>query len=353
MRFEDVLKSEGVGFDVLIENVVPKDFSDWKGFGELKWGCDVGALDGALARPIWDLLDRGGKRWRPFLMRLCYEVVGGSGNIDEFLPLVEVIHNGTLMIDDIEDDSDLRRGKACVHKIFGNDVAINAGNAMYFLPVMKIFDSDLDDRMKIRVLKVVNEEMVKLHFGQGMDIFWHGGGSCPSENEYLQMCAFKTGTLARMAAKLGGVLGGADDEMVKSLGEFAEALGVAFQIQDDILNICPGENWGKDYGDDISEGKRTLLVIRALALSGHGSGEPDVVSKEDASDLVGILNLKTKNKVMIGEAIGILRNSGAIEYAEGVAKKLILDAWGKLDLPDGESKNKLKMFSDFVVEREI
>jgi len=343
MSFEDILKKESEGFDFLIENVVPRSFESWKGFGDSKWDCDVGALDGALSVPIWDLLDRGGKRWRPFLMRLCYEAVGGDGNINEFLPLVEVIHNGTLMVDDIEDDSDLRRGKDCVHKIFGNDVAINAGNAMYFLPVMKIFESDLDDVMKVKVLKIVNEEMVKLHFGQGMDIFWHKGNGLPSEAEYLQMCAFKTGTLARMAAKLGAVLGGADEEMVKSLGEFAESLGVAFQIQDDILNICPGEDWGKDYGDDISEGKRTLLVIRAL----------EVVGKEDASDLVGILDLKTEGEVMIGEAIGILRNSDAIEYCRGVAKRLVLDAWEKLDLVNSEARNKLNMFVNFVVERDL
>jgi len=344
MEFREILKSEMKGFDSLVERVVPRDFVDCD-IGKLRWGLDVGALNGALARPIWDLLDRGGKRWRPFLMRLCFEAIGGSGDIDKFLPIVEVVHNGTLMTDDIEDASSLRRGKACVHKIFGNDVAINAGNAMYFLPMIEVVRSDLNLEIKNKIYGVYVEEMVKLHFGQGMDISWHQGNGMPSENEYLQMCAFKTGTLARMAAKFGGVLGGAGEDVVEALGEFAESLGVAFQIQDDILNICPGEDWGKDFGDDISEGKRTLLVIRAL----------EIVGKEDAGDLIGILNLRTKNKVMIGEAIGILRNSGAIEYCEEVAKDLVRDAWEKLDsvLSESDAKSKLKMFVDFVVEREV
>lgn len=345
--FEE-MKEEIGEIDKAIEDLIPRGFDGWleEMFGESRWVYDIGALDGAIAKPVWNLLDRGGKRWRPFLMKLCYESVGGDGVIDKFLPIVEVIHNGTLMIDDIEDGSDVRRGSSCIHKIYGEDVAINAGNAMYYLPMLSVMrDDSLDLKMKIRIYELVNEEMIKISFGQGMDIFWHGGGGVPSEKEYLQMCAFKTGTLARMAAKLGGILGGASDEVVEALGEFAESLGVAFQIQDDILNVCPSENWGKDFGDDISEGKRTLLVIRAL----------DVLDKEKIKDLIGILDLKTKNKVLIGEAVAMIRNSDAISYSDKVARNLVREAWVKLDeiLVASDVKDKLKMFSDFVVEREI
>lgn len=337
MEFEKV-----EGIDSLIEEVVPRSFEGFD-FGKVKWGLDVRAVDRGVAGPIWDLLDRGGKRWRPFLMKLCYEAVGGKGELGSILALPEVIHNGTLMIDDVEDGSDLRRGRDCVHKIYGNDIAINAGNAMYFLPMYFLRKSGFNDELRLKVFEVVNEEMMKLHFGQGMDIFWHGGNGIPSENEYLQMCAFKTGTLARMAAKLGGVIGGADEKVVVALGEFAEAIGVAFQIQDDVLNICPGEDWGKDFGDDISEGKRTLILIKAL----------ENVCEEDGKDLIGILNLRTKNKVMIGEAISMLQDSGAVEYVQKVARDLVAEAWRKLDgvLDDSDAKDKLKMFSSFVVER--
>ncbi len=341
------MKNEAKRFDDEIEKLIPKNLDGWmeKMIGAPRWAYDVKACEGAIIEPMWNLLRRGGKRWRPFLMKLCFEVAGGKNNIDRFLPIVEVIHNGTLIIDDIEDGSDLRRGKLSVHKIYGEDVAINAGNAMYYLPMLSVMKSDLGPEMKVRIYEEVNEEMIKISFGQGMDIFWHNGNRVPTEDEYLQMCAFKTGTLARMAAKLGGILGEANEEVVDALGEFAESIGVAFQIQDDILNVCPGEDWGKDFGDDISEGKRTLLVIRALK----------VLNEEDCKDLVGILDLNTKNKVMIGEAIGMLKNSGAVEYSNEVARDLVRDAWSKLNkvLPLSEAKNKLKMFSDFVVEREI
>lgn len=350
MKFREILGEEMRDFDSLIENIVPRSFENYNA-GNLRWNLDINALDEALANPIWDLLSRGGKRWRPFLMKLCFETICKDSSVvdrdllEKLLPLPEIIHNGTLMIDDIEDCSDLRRGKDCIHKIFGNDIAINAGNIMYFLPIMKVFDSNLPNEKKIKVLKIINEEMIKLHLGQGLDISWHSGNGMPSENEYLQMCAFKTGTLARMAAKLGGVLGGASDDTVLALGEFAESLGVAFQIQDDILNICVSENLGKEFGDDISEGKRTLILIRAL----------NSLSKNDSKDLLGILNLKTKNKVLISEALRIFKKSDSIEYSKNIAKDLVKEAWEKLDevLEESEAKVKLKGFADFVAERDL
>lgn len=348
MKFQDILKDNSKNIDNKIENLLPKKWSSLpqKTFKESKWAYDVESINKAIMDPMWDLLDRGGKRWRPFLMKLMYEALGGQGSIDKFLPIVEVIHNGTIMIDDIEDNSDLRRGGPSTHNIYGIDLAVNTGNAMYFLPMLSIIEDDtLDLPTKNALYETVFEEMIKIHMGQGLDIFWHRGNKVPTENEYLQMCAFKTGTLARMAAKLGGILGHANKETINALGEFAESIGVAFQIQDDILNICPKENWGKDFGDDISEGKRTLMVIKSL----------ENISNEDASDLINILNMKTKNKIIIKEAVNIIKSSGAIEYAKEVARNLVKDAWEKIDkiLESSQAKNKLKMLSDFIVEREI
>ncbi len=347
MDFLNNLKNDAREVNREIENLIPKKFDGWLDeiFGDARWAYDIEACEGSIAKPMWDLLGRGGKRWRPFLMKLCCEVVGGDCGVDKFSPIVEVIHNGTLMIDDIEDGSNIRRGKLCIHKIYGEDVAINAGNAMYYLPMLSVANSDLDVETKVRIYEVVNEEMMKLHFGQGMDIFWHRGGGVPSEDKYLQMCAFKTGTLARMAAKLGGILGSANDDVVNALGEFAESLGVAFQIQDDILNIVAVDFLGKDFGDDISEGKRSLLVIHAL----------DVLGEKESNILINILDSKTKDKVLIGKAVNILKDSGAIKYSNKVARDLILDAWKKLDiiLADCEAKNKLKIFVDFVAERDL
>ena len=119
------------------------------------------------------------------------------------------------------------------------------------------------------VYEVYVQEMINLSIGQAMDIAWHRGlanADGINEEDYLQMCAYKTGTLARMAAKIAAVLSGADKNLVKKLGTFAESIGVAFQMQDDILDLT-GKEFAKKkggLGQDITEGKRTLMVIRTL-----------------------------------------------------------------------------------------
>ncbi|MCK4997701.1 polyprenyl synthetase family protein [Candidatus Pacearchaeota archaeon] len=348
MEIKEILKQEVLEIDKLIEKSIPRNCKGWinKTLGNSKWEYDEKACNESITNPIWNLLDRGGKRWRPFLMKFSYFATGGKENINEFLSIPEIIHNGTLMIDDIEDSSDIRRGKECIHKIYGNDIAINAGNMMYYLPTLVLTkNNSLDLETKVKIYELINEEMVKLHFGQGMDIFWHKGNKIPNEKQYLQMCAFKTGTLSRMSAKLGAILAGATDSQIDALGNFAESIGIAFQIQDDILNITPSKNWGKDFGDDINEGKRTLLIIKALEKN----------SENDKDDLIGILNMQTKNKVLISEAIKIIKKSNAIEYSFNLAKKIVNDAWEKLEstLEESTAKNKLKLLSDFVINRDI
>lgn len=185
---------------------------------------------------------------------------------------------------------------------------------------------------------------MKLHFGQGMDIYWHNNNCDVTENQYLQMCAFKTGTLARMSAKLGATLANGTEEQINALGKFAESIGVAFQIQDDILNIT-NNNWGKDFGEDITEGKKSLIIIKTFE-------QADEISKKR---LVEILNEKTKDKNIIQEAIDIINKYSGIEDSKKVAEELVSKAWKEIDLifPNSDSKNKLKLFADFMIKREI
>ncbi|MBW2974165.1 polyprenyl synthetase family protein [Candidatus Woesearchaeota archaeon] len=158
------------------------------------------------------------------------------------------------------------------------------------------------------------------------------------------MCAYKTGGLARMSAKLGAIIGNASDKKIISLAGFAESLGVAFQIQDDILNIT-STALGKDFGEDITEGKRTLLVIHALKKA----------SPEDRQLLLGILNQKTRDKTLISEAISIIKKYRAIDYSKNIAKRLVKDAWHELDplLKESKSKKILKMLAQFTVNRKV
>jgi len=157
------------------------------------------------------------------------------------------------------------------------------------------------------------------------------------------MCSYKTGSLARMAAKLGAIIGGASEEQINALGDFATCIGIAFQIQDDILNIKPEENWGKETGDDINEGKRTLMVIHAFS----------ILSSEKKIRLEQILDSKNSSTKEINEAISLIESADSINYAKKFVKEFVSKKWSALEevLPNSESKKLLKEFADYVIKR--
>jgi geranylgeranyl pyrophosphate synthase len=161
------------------------------------------------------------------------------------------------------------------------------------------------------------------------------------------MCAYKTGTLARLSARLSALFAGGTKEQVEALSKFAESIGVAFQIQDDILNLVGArlaETKGQ-YGEDIHEGKRTLMVLHCL----------DTAPPEDAKRLEEILNQHPTEQAIINEAIALIEKSDSIAYARNYARGMIREAWAQVEqvLPTSGAKDKLKAFADFLVEREF
>jgi len=337
-----------------LETFLPRAFSNEaivRFFGEPLYAFDVDSATKSLLVPIWDLLDRGGKAWRPILMCLVTECLNGNQEIS--LPLTvlcEMAHNGTLMVDDVEDDSKLRRGKECIHILFGVDIAINAGNALYFLPLLIFKDyrerNQLTNEQLVRCYEMYNQELLNVHLGQGLDIYWHQGHKNPNVDEYLQMCAYKTGVLARLSARLGAYLNGAGEDLIKAIGRFAESIGVAFQIQDDLLNIEGGEMFAKKIsyvGEDIHEGKRSLMVIHSLK---HAP-------EDQAAKLLDILNSHTTDQAVINDAIAILHSTDSLTYARKVAKEIVEKAWGDIEplLPANEAKTKLQVFADYLISR--
>jgi len=188
--------------------------------------------------------------------------------------------------------------------------------------------------------------MINLHLGQGLDIWWHQGKAMPNEQQYLQMCAYKTGVLARLSARLAALLSGATPDQIHQLGLFSEAIGVAFQIQDDLLNIS-GEEFAEKIsmvGEDIYEGKRTLMVIHSVT---H--------SPQTAKRLEEILNMKTRDAALIKEAIDIMKASNSLAYSASKAQRLVSDAWANVEaiLPANPAKDKLKVFADYLINRKI
>lgn len=351
IKFLDTKKTE---IDKIIESQIPK-IVDKKALeiicGKPRYAYNLDSAQNSIHIPIWDLLSRGGKRWRPALFLLIIEAIGGDVNkLKKYAAICEVVHNGTLMVDDVEDGANLRRGKPTTHMKYGVDTAINAGNAMYYLPLKTLMDdSNLDDKTKVRAYEVYCQEMINLAYGQGADIYWHKGNADKiREEEYLQMCAFKTGTLARMAAKLAVIFANGTKEMEEKIGAMAESIGVGFQIQDDLLDITADRNdnkFGKTYGNDITEGKRTLMVIHALAN----------LTPQNKKRLLEILDAHTRDEKLINEAIDLIKKHGSIEYSKEKAQTLAKNAWADVEanLNESEAKQTLKGFIDFLVERDI
>lgn len=356
LDIEKFLAEKAALIDNVIEKYIPRFFSENAVLFRInppRYAYNLEALNKAVAKPIWEFLDRGGKRWRPALFLLICEALGKNPeDFIDFAIIPEVIHNGTLMIDDIEDASEFRRGKPCTYKIYGLDIAINAGNAMYYLPLLSL----IGNRKKVsteklcKIYEIYVLEMISLSLGQAVDIAWHRGladADAIDEKNYLQMCAYKTGTLARMAAKIAAVLADANDELVEKLGHFAESIGVAFQMQDDILDLTSTEFAKKKggRGQDITEGKRTLIVIHALK----------VADAKDRERLIEILKMHTSDQKLRDEAVAIMQKSGSIEYVKQFARKIVEKSWREVErlLPASDAKEKLNTFAKFLIERKI
>jgi geranylgeranyl diphosphate synthase type I len=351
---EKFLEEQAILIDKAIEKYIPRRFEKDSVLFKVNppaYSYNIETLDNAIAEPIWDMFDRGGKRWRPALFLLICEALGKKEEwCIDFSIIPEVIHNGTLVIDDIEDSSEMRRGKPCSYKIYGSDVAINVGNAMYYLPLLPLMvqRAKLSPRVQRDVYEVYVQEMINLSMGQAMDITWHRGmanADSLSEGDYLQMCAYKTGTLARMAAKMAAILSGANKPLVEKLGRLAESIGVAFQMQDDILDLT-GQEFAKKkggVGQDITEGKRSLMVIYTLKKA----------TAADKKHLIEILNMHTYDQKLRDEAIALMQKYGAMEHVKQTAERMVMQSWSEVDtlLPKAEAKEKLKAFAQFLIKR--
>jgi len=351
----EVLETWRPVVDEEVERLLPRLVDDAflsEAFGAPTDEYDASAIQQALAEPIWALLDRGGKRWRAVV---CLQLVEGFGEDPEaYLPYAavpELLHNGTIIVDDIEDSAAMRRGRSALHHEFGVDVALNAGNAMYFLPLKVVADNpaDLDAETQLRAWEMLTDELTRTHLGQGMDIHWHNQQAIEvTEPEYLEMCACKTGCLGRIVARLAAIVTEQSEAVEHQVARYAERMCIAFQIGDDILDVehtldGAGE-FGKAPGNDIREGKKTLMVIHAA-----GNAPP-----EDVARLEEILRADDNTDEDVMAAIDVLQSTGSVEYARGRARELAAEARGYLDGAglDPEVERNLEEFTRFVIERD-
>ena len=278
--FKNYLNSYSQSVDSRIEEMFPQKFKtkDVAYFvGKPFWEYDAEIYTQMLSKPVWELIKRSGKRWRPVFGILMLEALGKPAkNYERLISIIELIHTGALIIDDIQDESPLRRGGESIHLKYGTDVAINAGNTLYFLPSKEIFGHEyMTQDQKYKVHEIMMNTYLQSHFGQASDIYWSNHLTRQNLDiwlsksiieQILQMYDYKTGAGAKGIAEVAAVVANAGKITSEICVNYARSFAVAFQIIDDIHNFSRSERWSKKSGEDLKNGKLTYVIAKALEL---------------------------------------------------------------------------------------
>jgi len=294
------------------------------------------------------IIDAGGKRLRPFLvLKSCTLVKGREEDAIPTAAALELLHTFTLIHDDIMDHDEKRRGVPSVHSQWGVPIAIMAGDLL-FAKVYETITKYTDDKHVtpkriLQVLLEISQATITLCEGQTRDMAFEEKNTV-SEEEYLKMVSGKTAALFETSARCGGILGGANQRQVKCLGKFGHYSGMAFQIIDDVLALTGDEKiLKKPVGNDIREGKRTLMVVYALKKA----------SKTQARTILKTLGNKDASAEQIQKTIELIDSLGAIDYAKQMAEKYIEKSKEVLNIfPASEDRDDLISLSDLIFARQ-
>jgi geranylgeranyl pyrophosphate synthase/predicted secreted hydrolase len=316
-------------------------------------GLDVEQFARTMIRPIREITDRGGKGWRSYAAITCCDLVGGdSRDFVKWLALPEMMHVGSLIVDDVQDKSQVRRGGPAAHLIYGDAQAVNSGTAAYFLGNHLLMTDKISDAKRVRIYELYFEALRAGHAGQAIDldgfewlmadIVAEGNGD-DIARRVRAVHRLKTGAPAACLARMGAIAGGGTEAQVEGLGLFFEALGLAFQIVDDVLNLRGFRGELKSKGEDIAQGKVTLPVAKAMGM----------LDKVEREWLWTTLKGKPQDPEVVGRVIAMLEECGAIESCAEEARAMVEGAWKHLEplVDDSLAKLMLRAFSWFVLER--
>lgn len=291
--------------------------------------------------PISELIDSGGKRVRAVLCFLACQSLGGKQ--EDALPyaiILEMVHNFTLIHDDIEDFSNQRRSKPTLHMKYGTPSAINYGDMLFAIASKRIGRVESKEARDL-----INDTVLLIGEGQAFDILCREGSNFTTD-AYTEMVKKKTGVLLGASCALGAMAAG-KKEYVDALYMYGLETGTAFQILDDVLNLVGDEKeYGKDIGGDITEKKKTLMTIYLL----------EKASKKDKEKFIEMWNKDKMDQETVLQIIKLMKKYGAIEYATNVAKSFSDSAKKRLDnikFKDPKAAEALRYFADFVIDRKF
>ena len=300
-----------------------------------------------------DYPTRGGKMMRPSICIAAARMFGGR--IEEVLHTavaIELFHNALLIHDDIEDGSEQRRGRPTLHLIHGIPLALNAGDALVLMALKPLLDNrgSIGTALAFRLFEEAERMARECAEGQAIELGWRQHNTVVIDDaQYLEMVLKKTCWLATIYPMRAGVLigsrGWADPEAFVRFGFF---LGAAFQIQDDLLNLCGDHRYGKERNGDLWEGKRTLMLIRALREATEAEGE------RLSAILHGSRAERTAREVAWMRRL--IEKYDGISYARRLAQELAgaaLHEFGLLSagIPDSREKEFFQQMPEWVIER--
>ncbi len=294
-----------------------------------------------LYEPISYILSLGGKRLRPALTLAACELYGSKATeaLDAALA-IEIFHNFSLVHDDIMDKADLRRGQATVHKKWNQDIAILSGDAMLVKAYQYL--AKVDTQVLPAVLEVFSQTAIEVCEGQQLDVNFETQDQV-LEADYIEMIRLKTSVLLGCALKIGALVAGASSVEAENLYHFGEKIGIAFQIQDDILDAFgEPEKFGKTPGGDILNNKKTIMMIHAL---NHANDDQQLHLL--ASNIQAAEKIKTVQELFV--------SLGSKAHAMRVMDRFYQEALVHLEKSNGKDalKKELATFAEWLIKRDL
>lgn len=306
---------------------------------------------GVRGRPVrlydaaYHLIKSGGKRLRPHLVMTCSEMLGGTRqDAIHAAAALEMVHNFTLVHDDIMDNDPIRHGVKTVHKKFGQSVAILAGDVLFSKAYVEVLRSPIGDPSKTKLVQTLAKACVDICEGQIMDVDMAARKGCPTRLEYITMINKKTAALFEAACVMGAVTAGATKRDIANVAKFGQSMGIAFQITDDIIGAMGDSKLSKKpVGNDLREGKKSLPIL--LALQKARGAQVQVIRS--------CFGNPRATQASLLRAVNAMKKSGAEDAARAEASKYATRAQKALGSYTGPAAKDMILLLQTVVNRSM
>ncbi|MGH1567935.1 MAG: polyprenyl synthetase family protein [Nitrosopumilus sp.] len=291
------------------------------------------------------LIVNGGKRLRPYMViRSCQILKGRASNAMPAASAVEMVHNFSLVHDDIMDNDEMRHGVPTVHKKFGMPLAILAGDVLFSKAFQVITNSKLPSNATTQLVSRLSKACVDICEGQLLDVKMAEGKKIPSQAEYITMIGKKTAALFDVSCAMGAICATNKPKDIANLSAFGRNLGIAFQITDDLIGVMGDPKiTKKPVGNDLREGKKSLPILMAIK-SAKG---------KDKKIILKVFGNSKVPKKDLSRAVEVIRNLGIEENVRKQALKYAEKAEKSLEHYSGSAKTELITLLDFVVKRSV